>query len=156
MSSHIKRTHVRYVVLALFLLPAISVAAVSDDEHLERSAFVVNALQGVQWGWIRKESSGSCENNPHTITFNVKLTEAVFQFRSPVHGADGKKSDRAVYRILARQGNTITMQIVGEKRLDPQGKPVVWDLLLVDEQTYTWHRKDWPEKAYTPYIHKCN
>lgn len=148
--------HVRYTVLALLLLPTLSAAAVNSDDPLEGNSLVVNALQGSEWGWIRKESSGSCENNPHTITFNAKLTEAVFQFQNPVHGADGKKSARAVYRILARQGNVITMQIVGEKRLDPQGKPVVWDLLLIDERTYTWHRKDWPEKAYTPYIHKCS
>ena len=148
--------NVRYMLLALLLIPAISIAAVSNYGPLEGSNPVVTALQGAQWGWVRKESSGSCENNPHTITFNAKLTEAVFQFQSPVHGADGKKSDRAVYSILARQGNTITMRIVGEKRLDPQGQPVVWDLLLVNERTYTWHRKDWPEKAYTPYLHKCN
>jgi len=146
----------RYWILPIIALPAIVVAAVDKDHSVDETAVVVDILQGSHWGWARKESSVSCENNPHTITVNAEVTEAVFKFRRPLHGADGKKSNRAVYRILARQNNVITMQIVGEKRLDPQGQPVVWDLLLVNERTYTWHRHDWAESAHTPYIQSCD
>ncbi len=116
---------------------------------------VVKVLQGPVWGWAREESSVSCENNPHTIKFDLAGSRIVLRFRKPIHGADGKFSNLAVYNILGSRGKTITMQIVGEKRLGPDGKSVAWDLIVLDDRTYVWRRIDWPESSHTPYIRRC-
>ncbi len=116
---------------------------------------VVKALEGGEWGWAKEESEVSCEKNPHTLKFDLARSRVVLQFRKPIHGADGKFSNLAVYKILDSRGKTITMQISGEKRLDHDGKPVVWDLILLNNRTYTWRRTDWPETSHTPYIRRC-
>jgi len=47
------------------------------------------------------------------------------------------------------------MRIVGEKRLDEKGRPVVWDLVMLNENEYVWHRLDWRPGELTSRIHRC-
>jgi hypothetical protein len=43
----------------------------------------------------------------------------------------------------------------GETRLDARGKPVVWDLLMPDRDTFYWHRADWPAGSVAAPSRRC-
>lgn len=118
-------------------------------------ANVYGALERGKWGWDLGESPVSCEQNPHVIRFREHRTEAVIEFDKKIHSPDGAPTNSVLYKILDRSGNRITMRIVGEKRLDDKGQPVVWDLVLLNEEEYAWHRLDWPRGALTPHIVLC-
>ena len=49
----------------------------------------------------------------------------------------------------------IGIQYEGETRLDARGKPVVWDLLMPDRDTFYWHRADCPAGSGTAPSRRC-
>jgi hypothetical protein len=49
----------------------------------------------------------------------------------------------------------VIMAVFGETRRTAEGVPVVWDLVLVDSNTYRWHRTDWPWGGSTKAIRRC-
>lgn len=70
------------------------------------------------------------------------------------HGT--RESRREVtYQILRDLPNGLRMSLDGEKRLDPAGKPVTWDLMLLDSDQYCWHRGDWPGTGCTKSMDRC-
>ena len=145
------------ILAVAFTTLAVAIAVPGNTRNAPPAAHnIIKVLQGADWGWEDRHSTVSCKNNSHTITFDLGNSQAVFRFKKPIIGADNKFSDTAVYTLLGFGEDKITMRINGEKRLDPDGKPVVWDLIFVNERTYTWRRHDWAEGAHTPYIRKCN
>lgn len=116
---------------------------------------VYGSLEKGRWGWAIPTMVGSCSTNPHTIQFQNNNTEAVLHFKSKIYSADGSVTNTALYKIIEKNGNRITMRIVGEKRLDEKGRPVVWDLVMLNENEYVWHRLDWRPGELTSRVHRC-
>lgn len=73
-------------------------------------------------------------------------TEADRIARSPV-GVGKPASGVLSYAIM--------IQYDGEKRLDEQGKPVVWYLVMPDKDTFLWHRAGWPTDSFTAPSRRC-
>jgi hypothetical protein len=59
------------------------------------------------------------------------------------------------YRILSVGESSIRVALENEPRLDPNGKPVVWHIVVVDDETYCWGRDDWPKGLCTPPRKRC-
>lgn len=59
------------------------------------------------------------------------------------------------YRILSTDDFALRTQLENESRLDDQGQPVVWHIVVVDAETYCWGRDDWPQGACTPPRKRC-
>jgi hypothetical protein len=58
------------------------------------------------------------------------------------------------YRVLQSEPN-LRMVIEGETRKTAAGEPVVWDLVLLSNDQFCWHRTDWSPGACTKAIVRC-
>ena len=63
--------------------------------------------------------------------------------------------DAVVYKVLAVNGNVLTMFIEGEDRKTDGGDPVVWSLVLNGENEFYWRRSDWPKGMVTGSFRRC-
>ena len=61
----------------------------------------------------------------------------------------------ATYQGLYWGEDSGTSIIRGEERLTENGDKVVWQLNLIDDNTYCWRRTDWPSHACTKSILRC-
>lgn len=50
---------------------------------------------------------------------------------------------------------TIRGFITDETRKTPDGRLVVWDLVLTSRNSYAWHRTDWAPGSYTAELRRC-
>lgn len=133
------------VVSSLYL--NLSIAAPEPTNELT----VFEKFEGV-WSYNDKDKPFDCSEDPHTITFNLDKQEAYFNW------IESKElpSEKTTYSILKHTNKVIRMQMHGETRKDSEGHLVIWDLLKVSNNKYTWHRKDWPSGGSTGYFFKCN
>ena len=68
---------------------------------------------------------------------------------------DGKEHQVTEYDILEHEDDRIRGLIRGETRLTDDGKPVIWDLVLMSADGYRWRRTDWPPLGRTNLIKRC-
>jgi hypothetical protein len=47
------------------------------------------------------------------------------------------------------------MSLPDETRHDASGRPVTWDLIVMDKNQMCWHRSDWPQYGCTRSISRC-
>ncbi|MGQ7301132.1 hypothetical protein [Marinobacter nauticus] len=104
------------------------------------------------WGWEPSNFPTTCDKNPHTLTFSENGKKAYLEFIKPQGESD---ENITVYSVHEIKGNRITMSIDGEERLDDEGNPVVWDLVLLNKNEYVWHRHDWSFYQFTPPVVRC-
>jgi hypothetical protein len=105
------------------------------------------------WDWDGAERF--CEKNPHTISFSADRGLMTLVSREPWTDSSGTVHQRAEYDVLGHTAGRIRGRIRGETRMTADGQPVVWDLVLVDANTYRWHRTDWPLVGFTGAIRRC-
>ena len=100
------------------------------------------------------EEHAGCKN-PHALTFDHDKKTMLIEYAEVgwVTETDSRKVFR--YRILGTGQSAIRVQLENEPRLDDQGKPVVWHIVVIDADTYCWGRDDWPEGACTPPRKRC-
>ena len=114
---------------------------------------VFETLRGT-WGWTG-DSPSSCALDPHQITFSADYTTMSIASSEPWTDSSGVEHAEAVYDILEVESNRIRGVIRGEGRRTITGEPVVWDLVLMDTNTYRWHQTDWSAGQYTAAIERC-
>jgi hypothetical protein len=104
-----------------------------------------------QWDEVHP---GSCEST-HTISFDRDKSMMMVEYDEVgwVTESDSRKVFR--YRILGAKDPVLRTQLENEPRLDDQGKPVVWHIVVVDADTYCWGRDDWPQGACTTPRKRC-
>ena len=134
---------VKYLYLLILLIPSWTFGGGIEDQ-----------LLGF-WGWPVEDMNYNCEGNPHTLSFSSDGKEFTINFRKPIKDPDGKPVKAAKYDVIEVTNKVITASMRGEARKDGAGNDVIWDLVLVDTKTYTWHRHDWPEGTFTPNIVRC-
>jgi hypothetical protein len=110
------------------------------------------------WDWMHGDTT--CTTNPHTVSFSRDGRFMVLTF-ARADSATGQREYR--YRILEAGKevipdvpHVIRAAMEGETRRTPDGKLVVWDLILASRNRYHWHRTDWPEMAVTNAIVRCS
>lgn len=127
------------VFIALIFLSFVSSAQANDFERY------VSVLGGGSWGWV--EGKNTCATNPHSINFSDDRSTMYYSWRHTYPDA--------TYQVLYWGEDSVTSIIRGEERLTENGDKVVWQLNLIDDNTYCWRRTDWPSHACTKSILRC-
>ncbi|WP_368186337.1 hypothetical protein [Aestuariibius sp. HNIBRBA575] len=90
-------------------------------------------LEANSWGWSVVENG--CVEQYRVFSFNRDFTK--------MQSFISEGNVTIDYRVLGHSHNSITMQIIGEDRLDDDGAPVVWQLRFAGEGMICWRRTDW-------------
>lgn len=152
----------RDLVRDLGLLYGIAVAVVfvllawwrpwRPDYEVADQSDIFSAVAGT-WDW--SGADGFCSINPHTITFSPDHDVMMLRFREPWTDSVGIEHQVAEYEIREHTRNRIRGFIRGETRRTPDGRLVVWDLVLTGPDVYRWHRTDWAVGGYTKDVLRC-
>lgn len=134
-----------------FLISIISTSFSSASPQPPAAYTVFDKFDGI-WVYKDKDKEFDCSEAVHTISFNQKKKEAYFDWVE----IDKNTPQRSTYTILKYTDKVIRMQEHGETRKDKEGNLVIWDLIKVSNNEYTWHRKDWPNNGSTGYFIKCH
>ena len=142
-------------VVVFVLLPAILAVALWAWQpwrgySLDADASIYHVVAGT-WDW--EGADGFCKTNPHTITFSADTSVMYLTARVPWSKDDTSRV--AVYDLSEHTQNRIRGKIRGETRLDANGRPVVWDLVLTSHDSYRWHQVGWPFFSYTKTVRRC-
>ena len=138
------------MVLAMLLAIARGCFAVKPYAVPEGMS-IESVTEGV-WDW--RGRSGTCRDNPHTISFSRDHKYMVLTFAHPIDSTTGDREAR--YEVRGRTRTSIRGFIIDETRRTDAGDLVVWDLVLTSRDSYRWHRTDWPAGAYTGEVIRCN
>jgi hypothetical protein len=69
--------------------------------------------------------------------------------------SEKSEEQKYTYKVLEIGKYYIRTQIEGEKRLDNNGNPQVWDFMILSKDEFVWHRTDWEGFAATPPVTRC-
>ena len=97
------------------------------------------------------QSKKGCRVLPAVKTFS---DDGKFMF---VNSRKNEESgtEEVKYMILAENESIMRMKIEDEKRQTPSGEPVVWDLIVHNENQYCWRRTDWSRNDCTKKVKRC-
>ena len=114
----------------------------------------LRALLVGTWDWGGTDKP--CKENPHSIEFAADGSALIV--RHPKGAALGSKvlHKELVYKILDEGPNFLRMRIEGEDRKTEEGKPVVWDIVLLERDKYCWCRTDLPDNACSKAVLRCS
>jgi hypothetical protein len=161
----------RIALLGLALAVAPCAAAQARDISPETAAIAEERLSGV-WAMMRRDPPEStegplfldCRQHAMEIRFDRDADgRLVYESKAIGTGAAERTPEQRISRGPVRNlianprgpGVILVVQYDGEPRLDDEGNPVTWELILIDANTFHWQRADWPNDAFTPASHRC-
>jgi hypothetical protein len=106
-----------------------------------------------RWDWSVR--GAPCTDSAHTIAFPDDGDIMTITQQQPVIDSSGRDLTVTTYDLDTVTPSRIRGAIRGENRLTDDGEPVVWELVVVDPDTYHWHRTDWPPYGLTAPIVRC-
>jgi hypothetical protein len=105
-----------------------------------------------RWDWkIRKQP---CTDSAHVISFAPD--GSTMEIRQEWARGKGGADDPTVYDILRITPSRIRGAIRGETRKTAAGVPVVWDLVMFNQNEYHWQRTDLSGWHYSVGIVRCS
>jgi hypothetical protein len=108
-----------------------------------------------RWDWTRRATP--CADSAHVIAFSDDGKVMTIAQQNRWVDSLGRDRTTTTYDILSATRSTIRGAIRGEERMTSEGRPVVWDLVLVGPDEYRWHRTDWSSIwGYTAGIVRCD
>lgn|SRR5882724_4602259 len=114
----------------------------------------VALIPGV-WDWANRP--GSCQDNPQTLTLSPDRLRLTLEFKKPVLPKPGAKPQKSeVYKILDARARLLHTVVEGEPRKDPKGQPLTYDFVFASEDSFCWHRSDWPKGQCTKMMVRCS
>lgn len=139
----------KFILLLLVTFPAIGATVNTENEKSNLSARDI--VIGV-WGWNIKQ----CKNNPASISFKNDGSIMYFDtYKGMYLGDKSKPIKRVEYIITGENKNVLFTSIKGEDRLDKNGRPVSWQLVVKSRDTFCWRRNDWPKNGCTKNLIRC-
>jgi hypothetical protein len=150
------------VVLALAVAggDADAQAPKGGTPRLFSSDEIISTLPG-RWEYpvpegVGEEASVRCDKFAERIWFERDdKGELIYHSQYEEPGSERSVSRVGVSRFPFPERPTIRLQYQGETRLDDKGKPVAWEVIMVERDTFYWHRVDWPPGATTPPVRRC-
>jgi hypothetical protein len=102
-------------------------------------------------------SAGSCSESFQRFLFSEDGTK---MFAVPNIGfltdfPGGQLREISTYNVLLEYGRILRMEIEDEERRTADGRVVVWDLVLLSEDSFCWHRTDWRQGGCTQPRTRC-
>lgn len=136
---------IRTIATALLMssLLVLDSTATTDDIDLR------NIAAGT-WGFPLTQAS--CSDNPHLLIFSNMGRTMTMRYTVSL---DGNEPTQATYEVLNTGSDFIRMRKVNEAERTDGGELVVWDLVLLSEDSYCWHRTDWQPKGCTQPVIRC-
>jgi hypothetical protein len=131
----------------------ISCASLKNESNINSSILQKNSniLSKKSWVW----EGENCNDNPHNFIFNLKENKMTIKWEKPIEGFNKKEITFSDYKILSTWRSGIRAKVINEVRVDKNGNLVEWDLIIKNDSTYYWHRKDWPNGTKTKNNIKC-
>jgi hypothetical protein len=86
--------------------------------------------------------------NLHRHLFSADGKRVTWDLDSPEKIYDGTTVRSSTYRVVAASSVSLTLALEGEKRLDASGKPLVWELVIVDDGLFRWRATGFPVGSY--------
>lgn len=114
------------------------------------SSPVFDRLLG-QWD---ERGESLCES-PHVLSFDETKATMLITYADVGWASESDSRKTFRYKILDVAPSSIRVALENESRLDSNGEPVVWHIVIVDDDTYCWGRDDWPIGACTPFRKRC-
>lgn len=113
-------------------------------------ATIYDRLPG-RWDTVHEESC----SNYHEVSFDA-ARKTMFNTYANVGWVTEHDSRKVMrYMILDDDKGYLRVTLEGETRLDAEGRPVIWHVVLVDDDTYCWGRDDWHPGSCTPVRKRC-
>lgn len=124
-----------------------------DPYEVPDGVDVFSVVEGA-WDWGHAE--GRCVADPVVISFSAGRDTMYLRHREPIEWTDGTARLVTPYEIQGVTRNSIRGFIPHETRTTAEGALVVWDLVLNAEDSFCWHRTDWPEHSCTRSLLRCD
>lgn len=141
------RTQLKSIYALLYIAAIVSGCASSASQP---SSPLFSILEG-RWD---DDDPTTCQSH-RTISFAKGNSKMIMSYSPIGYATENDSRKDFVYVIYEVTDTMIRAELEEEQRLDSNGKPVVWQLKLIDESTYCWGRDDWPSDACTPPRWKC-
>jgi hypothetical protein len=132
-----------FAFTSLFLAAGAAFAAVSSGEN---DPLVL--IPGT-WDWANRP--GSCQDNPQTLTLSPDRLRLTLEYKKPVTNGSGQLQKSEVYKILDARARLLHTQ-----GTDPKGQPVIYDFVFASNDSFCWHRGDWPKGQCTKTMVRCS
>lgn len=139
------------LVAAIALFIAVLLWRISPKPYDLAEGQQLRELLTGRWAWTTSERP--CNGDEHTIAF-ADSGRVMTITLAEIDSATGVP-DVAVYDIVREAPSSITGAIRNETRFTEDGKPVVWELILVSPDRYVWRRTDWARWGSTAAIIRC-
>lgn len=124
----------------LALCAALLLTATTVSQALDDASTLFERLPG-KWAPLQ-DGKFDC-GDAQVIAFSKDRSTATFTFTKPFKNDDGQTVAAAVYKVLRVKGQSITLFLNGEKRETAGGDPIVWTLMLIQDNAYVWRQTDW-------------
>ena len=108
---------------------------------------IINILE--QGKWVFEDRS--CSNSFLSLEFDKKKLEITVQSKLE----NSEDVNEYIYDILSVDRGRIYTSIRNEERLDNNGTPAKWHLILKNRQTFYWRRNDWGMNSGTKDMILC-
>ena len=79
----------------------------------------------------------------------------ILRHRAPIKAFDGGKRSEAYYRVLQSSADSLTLSLEGQTRRQRDGRTVVWEMRLLSDSAYCWHRTDKSDRSCSAPIVRC-
>lgn len=104
-----------------------------------------------RWDTVHEDSCA----NYHELSFDA-ARKTMFNTYAEVGWVTEHDSRKVMrYAILDDKQGFLRVKLEDESRLDDAGRPVIWHVVLVDDNTYCWGRDDWAPGSCTPVRKRC-
>jgi hypothetical protein len=113
----------------------------------------IMSLVGNTWAWERGDDSCTGPKQRFEVSTDGKAMK--IHHSEPIEGMDGSTTSVTNYVIDSATKSTLSTYIPEETRVDANGSPVRWNLVLVGRNRMAWHRADWPEDSLTGMLRPC-
>jgi hypothetical protein len=119
---------------------------------LEKNSVPIRSIVKGSWG-IEKEC-----NLGFGALYSFSEDGAKMFVKAPPGGLSvgGELREMITYQVLAENENTLRMVIENEERRTESGHVVVWDLVLINKDSFCWHREDWQPGSCTKILKQCD
>ena len=122
--------------------------SVSEDD-------IRKSLTG-DWGW--SDQIDSCKSeHAITISFNDAGTKMYHTSKSGLHlSTSTVQYEKIIYSILSEGDKYLRTIVINETQKTDDGEMFLWDLILLDDESFCWKQSEWPEGHCTAKLLKCS
>lgn len=144
------------VVVMLLVYTALNGVLAEEASNKVASRWSAQELRQLltgTWGW----DEAQCAEGPYHVSFSDDGAIMYFDTddETMITAEGGEARKRIVYQILWEADGVLRAVIEGEDRRTESGHVVGWDLRMIDEAHFCWHRWDWPRDACTQALIVC-